>query len=262
MRRQMLLRRSAIVVVVAAVVGGSVFLIARGGSSTPTTTTSTTTTTTTPPIPGKDQVLQRAANALAVRDGCKEALPTEATPVNTLKWVKPSQVLTAGVTYYATVKTTAGTFKFKLNTASAPINSNNFAFLAEHNYFHCITFHRVIPAFMDQGGDPTGTGSGGPGYTVSADEYPNKVAANAIQYPKGTVAMANSGAHTNGSQFFVVAKDLTESYLPPNYTIIGTVVSGISTVEKINAEGNPIPADGGVPPYVVNRILSVTITTS
>jgi cyclophilin family peptidyl-prolyl cis-trans isomerase len=269
MRRQMLLRRTGIVVVVAAVVGGSVFLITGGGSSTPTTTTTTTSTTTTTTIPSNDAALQRQANAIAARAGCPEALPTEAYPANKLKFSKPQTVLAAGLTYDAKVVTTAGTFTFQLNTATAPINSNSFAFLAEHKFYKCVVFHRVIPGFMDQGGDPTGTGSGGPGYIVSKNEFP-KAVTSGNQYRIGAVAMANSCPETtapaqcpltNGSQFFIVTGSEGEG-LPAKYTVIGQLTSGLAVVEKINAQGNPVVNDGGVPPYVINRILSVTITAS
>jgi cyclophilin family peptidyl-prolyl cis-trans isomerase len=264
----MVLRRSGIVVIVAAVVGGSVFLITGGGSSTTTTTTTTSTTTTTT-IPTKDEALQRQANAIAVRAGCPEALPTAGNPANKLRFTKPQSVLTAGITYDAKVVTTAGAFTFQLNTTTAPINSNSFAFLAEHAFYKCVTFHRVIPGFMDQGGDPTGTGSGGPGYVVTKNEFP-KAVTSGNQYRIGAVAMANSCPQTdepaqcpltNGSQFFIVT-GLDGETLPAKYTVIGQMTSGLGVVEKINAQGNPIEDDGGVPPYVINRILSVTITAS
>ena len=87
---------------------------------------------------------------------------------------------------------------------------NNFVFLAEKGYYHCVIFHRVIPSFMDQTGDPTGTGTGGPGYTIP-DENPPK-AATGQQYPLGSVAMANTGQpNTGGSQFFIVAGPQGES---------------------------------------------------
>jgi cyclophilin family peptidyl-prolyl cis-trans isomerase len=271
-RRRTLFRRSGIVVVVAGVVVGLVFAINGGGTTTTTTTTSTstTTTTTTVPIPAKDVALQRQVNAIAVRAGCPPSLPSAVRPVNTLSWkTAPATVTFAGRTYYAKVATTAGTFTFKLNTQGAPENSNNFVFLAEHGFYRCVTFHRVIPGFMDQGGDPTGTGDGGPGYTVPVNEFPAPVTSGS-QYRIGAVAMANSCPQgdtpaecptTNGSQFFIVTGAQGES-LPPQYTVIGQVTEGMAVVDKINAEGNPIEDDGGVPPFVTNRILSVTITST
>ena len=118
-------------------------------------------------------------------------------------------------------------------------------------------FHRVIPGFVDQTGDPTGTGSGGPGYTI-ADEYPAKASNPADQYPLGSVAMANTGQpHTGGSQWFIVAGSAGR-IAPASYSLFGHVTSGMSVVEKINAQGSA----SGVPPDVTHRMLKVTITSS
>ena len=108
---------------------------------------------------------------------------------------------------------------------------------------------------MIQGGDPTGTGTGGPGYQVTENEYPAKAANSALQYPIGTVAMANSGSGTNGSQFFVVTGVNGEG-LPNQYTVLGKVVSGMDVVQTISNYGTP----SGVPPNVIERMLSVTVT--
>jgi len=127
------------------------------------------------------------------------------------------------------VTTDIGPFTIQLDPAQAPKAVNSFVFLARQHFFDCITFHRVIPSFVDQTGDPTGSGSGGPGYQF-ADELP-KVATP--QYPLGSVAMANSGANTNGSQFFIVTGSSGET-LAPNYTLFGMVTSGQAVVQKIN----------------------------
>jgi cyclophilin family peptidyl-prolyl cis-trans isomerase len=108
----------------------------------------------------------------------------------------------ASKTYTATVATTAGTFVITLDAKNTPISVNNFVFLAQKGFYHCVIFHRVIPGFVDQTGDPTGTGTGGPGYTIT-DELPKTASP---QYPLGSVAMANTGsANTGGSQWFIVA---------------------------------------------------------
>jgi cyclophilin family peptidyl-prolyl cis-trans isomerase len=157
-------------------------------------------------------------------------------------------------TYTATVVTTAGTFTVGLDATTTPVTVNNFVFLADKNYYHCVIFHRVIPTFMDQSGDPTGTGTGGPGYTIP-DELPAKAATAADQYPLGSVAMANTGQpHTGGSQFFIVSGPEGEG-LPNSYSLFGHVLTGMSVVDKINAEGST----AGVPPDVTQRIISVTI---
>ena len=160
-------------------------------------------------------------------------------------------------TYTATVKTDVGTFAIALDAKDAPKTVNNFVFLAQHQFFDCVTFHRVIPAFVDQTGDPTGTGSGGPGYTIP-DELPAKASNAADQYPLGSVAMANTGQpNTGGSQWFIVAGTEGES-LSNTYSLFGQVTSGMSVVEKINAQGS----SSGSPPDVIHRMLKVTITSS
>ena len=104
-----------------------------------------------------------------------------------------------------------GTFVIALDAKAAPQTVNNFVFLAQHHFFDCVIFHRVIPGFVDQTGDPTGTGSGGPGYTIP-DELPAKASNPADQYPLGSVAMANTGQpHSGGSQWFIVAGTQGES---------------------------------------------------
>ena len=199
---------------------------------------------------------QAKANQIAVRAGCPAS--TAAT-VNTQKYATaPAMTLNTHKLYSATVVTTAGTFIMALNARSAPTTVNNFVFLANKGYYRCVIFHRVIPSFMDQTGDPTGTGSGGPGYTI-ADENPPKAATAASQYPLGSVAMANTGKpNSGGSQFFVIAGPQGES-LPNTYALFGRVITGINVVNKINTEGNANQADNGVPPAVIERIISVTI---
>jgi cyclophilin family peptidyl-prolyl cis-trans isomerase len=206
--------------------------------------------------PGAGSTLpgQQAADAAAVAGGCSSS-PT--ATLHKPSWKSPpAMTIDTAKTYTATVKTDAGTFVITLNAAHTPLTVNNFVFLAQKDFYNCVTFHRVIPNFMDQTGDPTGTGTGGPGYTF-ADELPP--AANP-QYPIGSVAMANSGPNTNGSQFFIVTGAEGES-LAPNYTLFGTVTSGLSVLQKINADGNANPSDNGVPPKVIHRILSVVITS-
>ena len=156
--------------------------------------------------------------------------------------------------YYADVVTTAGSFTISLDAVNAPKTTNNFVYLAKHEYFHCIIFHRAIPGFMVQTGDPTGTGSGGPGYSF-ADELPTG------PYPLYSVAMANSGPNTNGSQFFIVTGASGQS-LPDSYSRFGQVTTGQDTLQKLDAAGNADPASNGVPPLVTHRILSVTIRTN
>ena len=150
-------------------------------------------------------------------------------------------------TYTADVETDAGTFTITFDATKAPKTVNNFVSLARYHYYDGIVFHRVIPNFVVQGGDPTGTGSGGPGYEF-ADELPK-----AGEYEVGSVAMANSGPNTNGSQFFVVTGSQGTS-LPPSYSLFGKVTAGMDVVKKIEADGT----QGGTP-KVTHKIVRVTI---
>jgi len=125
--------------------------------------------------------------------------------------------------YTATIQTTAGTMTAELFAGDAPNTVNNFVFLATAHSYDGVIFHRVIEGFMIQGGDPTGTGRGGPGYKFNDEPVKRK-------YLRGTLAMANAGPNTNGSQFFVMHKDYP---LPPNYTIFGKLTSGEEVVDAI-----------------------------
>ncbi len=136
---------------------------------------------------------------------------------------KPEVTIDQSKTYTATLKTSEGDIMISLHADKTPITVNNFVYLAKQNFYNNTIFHRVIDGFMIQGGDPTGTGAGGPGYKF--DDEPFKG-----EYKRGTVAMANAGPNTNGSQFFIMHKD---NELPPNYVIFGTVTEGLDIVDKI-----------------------------
>jgi len=154
-------------------------------------------------------------------------------------------------TYQATIKTNRGDIVISLLNSKAPCTVNSFVYLASKNYFSNTQCHRLVTSgiFVLQCGDPTGTGSGGPGYKF-ADE--NLAGAT---YPAATVAMANSGPGTNGSQFFLVYKNTT---LPPNYTPFGTITAGLSVVQKVAAAGTDSKSGDGHPKEKV-VIESVTI---
>jgi cyclophilin family peptidyl-prolyl cis-trans isomerase len=204
---------------------------------------------------GADAKAQAQADAVSVAAGCPKS-PT--TVLKKSKWSSaPAMTIDPATTYTATVKTDIGTFTIALDAKADPQTVNNFVFLAKHGFYDCVIFHRVIPQFVDQTGDPTGTGSGGPGYTIP-DEFPTKAANPADQYPLGSVAMANTGQpHSGGSQWFVVAGAQGEA-LGDSYSLFGTVTSGLKVVEKINAQGSA----SGVPPDVTHRMLKVTIRPS
>lgn len=139
-----------------------------------------------------------------------------------------------------TLKTNLGEIQFETYDADAPKTVANFITLAKKGFYDGVIFHRVIKDFMIQGGDPSGNGTGGPGYTFEDELDPNTVSAKA-GYQKGAVAMANAGPNTNGSQFFIMLKDTP---LPHNYTIFGKVVKGQDVVDAIGqtkTDGNDKP---------------------
>jgi peptidyl-prolyl cis-trans isomerase B (cyclophilin B) len=146
---------------------------------------------------------------------------------------RPSSKLDAAKTWTATVTTNCGTFAFQLDVKRAPNASASIAYLASKKFFNGTVFHRIVPGFVIQGGDPTGTGSGGPGYST-VDKPPSNAS-----YKKGVVAMAKAGGEpsgTAGSQFFVVTG--ADAGLPPDYAIAGKVTSGLDVVERIGKLGD------------------------
>jgi cyclophilin family peptidyl-prolyl cis-trans isomerase/FKBP-type peptidyl-prolyl cis-trans isomerase len=165
----------------------------------------------------------------------------------------PPTCIDVDASYTAEVVTNLGSLTIELDDEAAPLAVNNFVTLARYRYFDDVPCHRIIPGFMAQCGDPSGTGTGGPGYRF-ADELPT----DGSVYVRGAVAMANSGPDTNGSQFFIVTGDAT--FLPPNYTFFGTVVDGDDTLDALDAVGNP--ESNGVPPLEPVTIESVSITES
>lgn len=150
--------------------------------------------------------------------------------------------------YSARMVTSKGTLSIALDPVGAPLTVNNFVFLSRYHYYDGIVFHRIIPGFVLQGGDPTGTGTGGPGYRF-ADELPQPG-----RYELGSLAMANAGPDTNGSQFFVISGP-SGMRLPPQYSLFGKVVTGMDVVAAIDAVGT----QSGTPTERVT-IESVTIS--
>ena len=143
---------------------------------------------------------------------------------------EPPMVIDPAKRYTATMVTSKGTMVIALDPIAAPRTVNNFVFLSRFHYYDGIVFHRVIPGFVLQGGDPEGSGRGGPGYRF-ADELPK-----AGRYEIGSLAMANAGPDTNGSQFFVISGP-DGARLPPQYSLFGAVVSGGDVVAAIDAIG-------------------------
>ena len=143
---------------------------------------------------------------------------------------EPPMVIDTDKRYTATMVTSHGTMVIALDPLAAPKTVNSFVFLARYHYYDGVIFHRIIPGFVLQGGDPTGTGTGGPGYKFE-DELPAPG-----RYQVGSLAMANAGPNTNGSQFFIISGP-DGVRLPPQYALFGAVVSGGDVVTKINALG-------------------------
>ena len=213
-------------------------------SSTPTT--GPTASTSTPPT----------TVSLAVAPGATIAGDTpcpaaDGSSPRTTSFAKaPPTCINASKHYTATMTTDAGVITLALDPVKAPITTNNFVVLARYHFFDGIAFHRVIPDFVDQGGDPMGTGGGGPGYKFQ-DELPA-----AGSYKVGSIAMANSGANTNGSQFFLIAGSQGVA-LPPSYSLFGQATAGLDVIAKINADG-----DASGTPKVVHKMQTVTIAES
>jgi cyclophilin family peptidyl-prolyl cis-trans isomerase len=159
---------------------------------------------------------------------------------------QPDMAIDLDRSYTATLHTNHGDISIDFFADDSPLTVNNFVFLAREGFYDGVIFHRVVPGFVIQGGDPTGTGTGGPGYRFR-DELEKR-----RPYKRGTVAMANAGPNTNGSQFFICLGDVG---LPPAYTIFGTVTDGMDAVDAIAA----VPRAGEKPTSdcVIER---VTIT--
>jgi len=143
----------------------------------------------------------------------------------------PPLIIDPTRTYTAEMLTSKGALTISLNPIAAPKTVNNFVFLARWHYYDGVTFHRIIPGFMCQGGDPEGTGRGGPGYRFE-DELPAPG-----RYEIGSIAMANAGPNTNGSQFFIVSGPDGVG-LPPSYSLFGKVVKGLDVVKAIESVGS------------------------
>jgi peptidylprolyl isomerase len=162
----------------------------------------------------------------------------------------PPMIIDPARTYNATMVTSHGTMEILLDPLAAPQTVNSFVFLARWHYYDGVILHRIIPGFVLQGGDPTGSGAGGPGYRFN-DELPKPG-----RYELGSFAMANAGPNTNGSQFFIISGP-DGMRLPPQYSLFGKVMKGIDVVTSIDALGT---ASGKPRERVV--IESVTIAES
>lgn len=207
--------------------------IPSGGESSAVKSTTTTT--------------QAAATAPA---GCKPVEQPAPKPDGTL--TKPTRKLNQSRTYTATVKTNCGTFAFRLDVKKAPKAAASIYYLAGKRFFDKTVFHRIAVGFVIQGGDPTGSGTGGPGYKT-VDKPPRNAS-----YVRGVVAMAKGGdepAGTAGSQFFVVTG--ADAGLPPDYAVVGKVTKGLDVVKRIGKLG-----DQSEQPTATVEILSLRVSAT
>ena len=166
------------------------------------------------------------------------------------QWSKPPEmVIDTKKKYSATISTEKGDMVIELFADKAPKTVNNFVFLAREGFYDGTIFHRVIADFMVQGGDPTGTGRGGPGYRFADEFHPS------LKHSKpGILSMANAGPGTNGSQFFII--HIATPWLDGKHTVFGQITSGMDVLMSIP------PRDPGRPEYPGVKINSVTITES
>jgi peptidyl-prolyl cis-trans isomerase B (cyclophilin B) len=246
-RRNRRIRNLIGAVIVAGVVIGVIAIFFNGSPKKPAATSSTTTsststtssTTTTVPV--------------AVAPVCP---PAGGSKVRVIRFTKapPTCISPTGV-YDATFQTNIGSFTVRMHAASSLAGVNDIVFLARYHFYDGTIFHRVIPDFVVQGGDPTGTGAGGPGYAFTGNTPAASCTAKKDCYATGDVALANSGSpSSDGSQFFVILPG-GAGQLSDLYTTVGHVTSGMNVVDKIGADGQ---ASGT--PKVVHTLKSVTIT--
>jgi cyclophilin family peptidyl-prolyl cis-trans isomerase len=188
----------------------------------------------------KPQAAQQTTTDAA---GCRSVTPPAAKPRTESK---PTKRLDPAKTYDVLIATNCGSFTIRLAVKTSPATTASFASLVQKGFFTGTVFHRIVPGFVIQGGDPTGSGAGGPGYST-VDAPPAST-----RYTLGVVAMAKTGAEppgTAGSQFFVVTAQ--DAQLPPDYAVLGKVVKGQATVDKIGQLGDPASGSAGTPTETV-----------
>lgn len=190
------------------------------------------------PLPNAGKLTPRAGDFATL---CKKSTEKQ--------FSAPQTVIDPSKTYVATIKTEKGDMKIQLNPQAAPVTVNSFVFLACSGFYDGVTFHRVIPGFVAQGGDPTGTGTGGPGYTIP-DEFSN------LPFTLGTLGMAKTTAPNSGGSQFFICYDLSEqaqASLNGNYTVFGKVSAGIEVLNSLTPRD---PSANGPPG---DKILGITV---
>jgi peptidyl-prolyl cis-trans isomerase B (cyclophilin B) len=203
---------------------------------------------------GGSQTVKTSSQPTLNANGCSTPPKVTSTPqVN--KYSSEPPLTTSPTNYTARIVTNCGTIIATLDGKAAPHTINSFAFLAGKGYFTDTPCHRLTSSgiFVLQCGDPSGTGGGGPGYTIPDENL------KGATYPAGTLAMANTGqAHTGGSQFFLVYKDTPQGNLAPSYTPFGKITSGLDVLNRIAAAGSNPPGDGQPTQPVVIESFGVT----
>ncbi len=231
---------------IVAVAIAAAFLFAACGNSESTTTITATSSTTTTTVPETTTTLPEVpleivpSNYVQFREQPTACGAVAPEPLSPMGFDAPADMgLDPSATIHATISTSCGDIVIELQPAIAPQTVNSFVFLATEGYFDGTVFHRVIPGFVAQGGDQTATGTGGPGYSIP-DEFPPP----GTGYERGTLAMANAGPGTTGSQFFIMVEDTD---LPPQFTIFGRVLDGFHVLDRLQevplgkAPGSPDP---------------------
>jgi peptidyl-prolyl cis-trans isomerase B (cyclophilin B) len=185
---------------------------------------------------------------LKVAEGCPSVAQPQAKPDGGAK--RPTQALAPDATYDVVLETSCGDVTIRLDQKASPKTAASFAGLAKAGFFDNTVFHRIVPGFVIQGGDPTATGTGGPGYST------RDVPPAGTTYKKGTVAMAKTQTEppgTAGSQFYIVTAG--DAGLPPEYALLGKVVKGQDVVDAIGELGDPASGGAGTPlqPVVIKR---------
>ena len=224
MRRRRAARLGAVLTALVLIIGAA--LITAGGDDEEGTGAGSQPDPTAAPVESVPEKSAEPAAPDAVACGAKAPPPAKSKQYDAAE-----QVLEDGVDYRAVIETSCGTIEMDLLEDEAPVTVNNFVFLAQEGFFDGLIFHRVEPTFVIQGGDPQGTGAGGPGY-----EFEDELWAKSKEYVYGTVAMANAGPNTNGSQFFVIVHEPRnqQAGLAPAYSVFGYVdESSYETLEKI-----------------------------
>jgi cyclophilin family peptidyl-prolyl cis-trans isomerase len=248
-RKRQIIKWGSIIGVAAVAIIGIALATKKSPAKVTTAATSTTIEGSATTVPGASTTVAATPTGKTITGDtpCPKADGSEEKVVKFAK--APPMCIDAAKTYTATVETTKGTYKAALDATKAPKTVNNFVVLARYHFYDATPCHRILKGFMAQCGDPTGQGNGDPGYKFE-DELPK----DTKEYQPGTLAMANSGANTNGSQFFTMFRE----GLPPQYSIFGKVIEGMDTTVKA-LESVGVASDPGKPTEPVS-ITKVTIT--